>query len=73
MEEHFTRFARKKQENYWLKTYQEPQEYTTRRTTSTIWRIFAELNNLLSLKLGYKQAIENEFNIDRGKHVLACF
>ena len=30
-------------------------------------------DNPLSLKLGDKQAIENEFNIDRGKNVLACF
>ena len=49
---------------------------TTRRTTSTIMvicRIFAGLNNTLSLKLANKQAIEDELNIDGGKHVLACF
>ena len=44
---------------------------TTRRTTSTImtiWRISAGLNNSLSPKLANKQAIEDELNIDGGKH-----
>ena len=46
---------------------------TTRGTTSAIWRIFAVLNNPSSSKLADKQVIEDEFNIDGGKHVLACF
>ena len=44
---------------------------TTRRTTFTImaiWRILAGLNNSLSPKLANKQAIEDELNIDEGKH-----
>ena len=45
----------------------------TRQTTSAIWRIFAVLNNPLSPKLAYKQAIEDDLNIDGNKHVLACF
>ena len=36
-------------------------------------KYFAALNNPLSLKLTDKQAIEDELNIDGGKHVLACF
>ena len=45
---------------------------TTRRTTSAIWRAFAVLNNRLSPKRVYKQAIEDVLNIDGGKHDLAC-
>ena len=43
------------------------------RRSSGIWRIFAELNNPLSPKLADKHAIEDELNIDGGKHLLACF
>ena len=46
---------------------------TTQWTTSAIWKIFAVLSNPLSPKLADKQAIEDELNIDGGKHVLACF
>ena len=46
---------------------------TTQWTTSVIWRIFAVLNNPLNPKLANKQAIEDELNIDGGKHILACF
>ena len=46
---------------------------TTRRTKSAIWRIFALRNNPLSPKLADKQAIEDELNINGGKHALACF
>ena len=43
--------------------------------TSAIWRIFEDLNNPLSPKLADKKTctIEDKLNIDRGKHVLACF
>ena len=34
---------------------------------------FAVLNNYLSPKLANEQAIEDELNIDGGKHDLACF
>ena len=34
---------------------------------------FAVLNNRLSPKRADKQAIEDELNIDGGKHDLACF
>ena len=39
---------------------------TTRRATSPIWRIFAELDKP-------KRTIEDELNSDTGKHVLAMF
>ena len=44
------------------------EHLTTRRATSTVWRIFAELNNP-------KRALSkvNITSIDRGKHVLALF
>ena len=47
----------------------------TRQMTSAIWRIFEDLNNPLSPKLADKKTctIEDKLNIDRGKHVLACF
>ena len=32
------------------------------------WRTFAELNNPSSPKLAYKQAVEDELNINGGKH-----
>ena len=43
----------------------------TRRMTSAIWRIFAELNNSLSPKLANKHdaLFIDELNIDGGKHV----
>ena len=41
--------------------------------TSAIWKIFAELNNPLSLKLANNHAIKDELNINEGKHVLARF
>ena len=59
--EHFTRFPT----NYCLKHSKK----TTRRTTSAIWSIFADLNSPLSLNMPYR----GELNIDEGKHVLACF
>ena len=42
---------------------------TTRWNISAIWRIFAALNNPLSPNLADKQTIEDELNIDEGKHV----
>ena len=42
-----------------------------RRLTLAIWRIFAELNNPLSLKLADKQATEDGLNINGG--IKACF
>ena len=38
---------------------------TTQKATSAIWRIFAELDKLYT--------VEDELNIDAGKHVLAMF
>ena len=38
---------------------------TTQEATSAIWRIFAELDKLYT--------VEDELNIDAGKHVLAMF
>ena len=41
--------------------------------TSAVWGIFTVLNNPLSPKRGDKQTIEDELNIDGGRHVLVCF
>ena len=46
---------------------------TTQRTTPTIWRIFAELNNPLPHKLAHQQATEDELNIDGGKPRFSLF
>ena len=43
--------------------YGKNSEKKTRRATSAVWRIFAELEN----------PIEDELNIDGGKNVLAMF
>ena len=48
------------------KTWQKQQEDNS-GVTSAIWRIFAELNK----PKGY--SIQDELNIDPGKHVLAMF
>ena len=55
------------------KLYGKNIKNTTTLTSSDIWRIFAELYNPLSLKLANKQAIEDEFNINGGKHILVYF
>ena len=55
------------------KVYGKNIKNTTTLTTSAIWRIFAELYNPLSLKLANKQAIEDELNINGGKHILVYF
>ena len=57
------------------KKHSSSSKKTSRWTTSAIGRMFAELNNPLSLKLVDKHActIEYELNIDGGKHVFACF
>ena len=58
------------------KNVETKSKNTTRQTNSTIMaicRIFTGLNNPLSPKIANKQAIEDELNIDRGRHVLACF
>ena len=52
--------------NYSLK-HGKNSKNTTRRATSTIWRIFAELNN------PKRGTIDGELNIDGCKHVLALF
>ena len=48
------------------KKHRKNSKKTTRRATSAIWRIFAELD-----KPDY--TIEDKLNIDAGKHVLAMF
>ena len=40
---------------------------TTRRATSTIWRLFADLNN------PKRALLKMNLTIDGGKHVLAMF
>ena len=72
MAELFTRFARKKQANYWLKAQQEQQEYNSTDDMCYLENI-CRTEQPLSPKRADKQAIEDELNIDGGKRVLACF
>ena len=69
MAEHLTHFTWKKWVNYWLKTQEKQQEYNSMNSIRyEFWRTFAELNNPSSPKLAYKQAVEDELNINGGKH-----
>ena len=72
MAEHFSSFTRKKSPKYLLKTEKEQQEDNS-TGPSAFWRIFAVLNNPLSIKLANKWAIEDELKIDGGKQVLVVF
>ena len=57
MAEHFTRFARRKYPNYYLKiAEQQHQEYNS-RDDIVIWRISAELNIPLYHEPSEKQAL----------------
>ena len=45
----------------------------TRRTTSAIWSIFADLNSPYLLNFPIKVHYRYKLNIDGGKDVLTCF
>ena len=60
MAEHFTRFTKKKYANYWPNS--KNSKKITRRTTSAIRRIYAELNDPLSPKLADKRTL-SEMNL----------